>query len=148
MSKRKLKKPVKNFLIWTRRLICLIILLGIGLTVYGLIEPEDNGATPIVGGYQLIKESSRSAYIQHTTDSGDKETVIPSIVISYSVSDNFIAARQTEVPESADTKPDFTTFTYWLINTKTADCQARLSTEEFAAACTEHNLSFNEWLGT
>lgn len=145
MSKRKLKKPVKNFLTWAGRLICLVVLLGIGLTVYGLIEPEDNGATPIIGNYQLVKENSRSAYIQRISD---QEVVIPSIVISYSTCDDFIAARQTKVPESADTKPDFTTFTYWLIDTQSTDVQSELKAEEFTAVCTEKNLAFEKWLGT
>ncbi len=145
MSKRKLKKPVKKFLTWAGRLLCLIVLIGIGLTVWGLIEPEDDGTTPIVSNYQLVKENSRSVYIRRISDG---QTVVPSIVIYYSTCDDYIAARQTNVPESADTKPDFTTFTYWLINTKTADCNAGLSADAFADFCTDNNLTFDEWLGT
>lgn len=145
MSKRKLKKPFRNLLIWSRRLVILVILLGIGLTIWGLIEPQDDGGTPILSSYQLVKENSRSAYIERI---GDKEPVIPSIVISYSTCDGYIAARQTEVPATDDIKPDFTTFTYWLIDTKTGSSQAQLSTDDFNNFCTEHSLTFDEWLGT
>lgn len=144
MSKRKLKKPVKNFLTWTARLFCLVVLFGIGLTIYGLVEPQDDGTTTISADYQLVKESSRSTYIRRISD---QEIVVPSIVISYSTCDDFIAARQTKVPESTDNKPDFTTFTYWLIDTDSNTVQSELATEDFTAACTENNLSFEEWLG-
>lgn len=145
MSKRKLKKPIRNLLIWSRRLIILMVALGIGLTVYGLIEPEDNGGTRITRDYQLVKENSRSAYIMRESDN---LVLVPSIVISYSVCDNYIAARRTDVPETTDTKPDFTEFTYWLIDTKNNTTTGPLTDEDFTAACTKNKLSFDTWLGT
>lgn len=145
MSKRKLKKPIRNLLTWARRLIMLVIVLGIGLTIYGLVEPQDNHVTHITRNYQLVKESSRSAYIVRQSDD---MVQVPSIVISYSVCDDYIAARRTDVPETDADKPDFTTFTYWLIDTKNNNTQGPLSAEDFDAACADNNLTFSGWLGT
>lgn len=145
MAKRKLKKPIRNLLIWARRLIILVVALGIGLTVWGLVEPQDTPGTTITRDYQLVKENSRSAYIMRESDN---LVLVPSIVISYSVCDDYIAARRTDVPETDATKPDFTNFTYWLINTGDDTTQGPLSADEFSAACTENKLSFDEWLGT
>lgn len=145
MSKRKLKKPIRSLLTWARRLVMLVIVLGIGLTIYGLVEPQDNTGTTITRNYQLVKESSRSAYIVRQSDD---MVLVPSIVISYSVCGDYIAARRTDVPETDADKPDFTTFTYWLINTKTNTTQGPISAEDFDTACADNSLTFAEWLGT
>lgn len=143
---RTLKKPIRDFLKLLRWLLVLLVLAGVGLTVYGLVEPNGQPGTPILGDYALIKENSRSAYIISRSDG---QTVIPSIVISYAVSGDYIAVKRTEVPETADVKPDFTTFTYWLIDSQTNEITGPIATdEEFNAAAGEHSLSFTEWLGT
>lgn len=145
MTKRKLKEPFRSLLIWARRLVVLAVVLGIGLTIWGLVEPQNNHSTHITRDYQLVKESSRSAYIMRKSDN---LVLVPSIVISYSVCDDFIAARRTDVPETDAAKPDFTTFTYWLIDTKNNTTQGPLTEDAFNEACTAHNLTFSGWLGT
>lgn len=143
---RALKKPIRKFLKLLGRLIILVILLGIGLTVYGLIEPQEPLGTPIAGDYAIVKESSRSAYIIRQSDG---QQVIPSIVISYAMSNHYIAVKHTEVPETEDVKPDYTTFTYWLINSQTGELTGPIATEDdFNATAAELGLSFNEWLGS
>lgn len=129
------------------RLILLAILFSIGLTVFSLLSDEKQLLTDIRGGYGLIKEGSRSAYIAHQ-DSPDTP-IIDSIVISYATSNDIIAVKQTAVPEET-AKPDFTTFVYWLLDTKTgrtygplADDTA-LAEQSTALGVTE----FGDWLGT
>ncbi len=127
------------------RSFAVVFLLSIGLTLFSLLTPEDTAAKTICGNYALVKENSRSTYIINTKSG---EQVIPSIIISYSDSKDFIAAKQTEVPPS-DVKPDYTTYSYWFINTTSGEITGPLADEtDFTAFCTQHNLLFDEWLGT
>lgn len=127
------------------RSFAVVFLLSIGLTLFSLLAPEDTDAKTISGDYALVKENSRSTYIINT-QSG--EQVIPSIIISYSDDQNFIAAKQTEVPPS-DVKPDYTTYSYWLINTTSGEITGPLAKEaDFTAFCSQYGLTFDEWLGT
>ena len=122
-----------------------VFLLSIGLTLFSLLAPENTDTKTISGDYALVKENSRSTYIINT-QSG--EQVIPSIIISYSDDQNFIAAKQTEVP-SSDAKPDYTTYSYWLINTASREITGPLASEaDFTALCSQYGLTFDEWLGT
>ena len=140
---------MKRIFKWLVRIIFIVILLGIGLTIYSLLAPPEPPATAIHGGYALMKESSRSAYIVRQTGDGNTVEVIPSIIISYAVNNTYIAAKQTEVPASEDVKPDFTTYSYWLIDTASGEVFGPFYNEaDFAAKCTELDLSFDEWLGT
>lgn len=140
---------MKRIFKWLGRLIVIIILLGIGLTVYSLLAPPEPPATAIHGGYALVKENSRSAYIIQQTEGGKQDEVVPSIIISYAVDGDYIAAKQTEVPASEDVKPDFTTYSYWLIDTKDGKIYGPIDNEaDFTTKCTELDLSFEEWLGT
>ncbi len=143
--KRKLKPGVKKFLTLVKRLIVLILLVGIGLTVYAMLEPADNNATPITADYTLIKENSRSVYIVR---SADDVVIVPSIVISYATNKNYIAVRHTEVPASDDIKPDFTKYSYWLISPGSSTPTGPLTDEQFSAAIADKNLNFDEWTGT
>lgn len=143
--KRKLKPGVRKFLTLIKRLILLILLIGIGLTVYAMLEPADNNATPITSDYTLIKENSRSVYIVRSTDN---VVIIPSIVISYATDKNYIAVRHTEVPASDDIKPDFTKYSYWLISPDSSTPTGPLTDEQFSATTTDKNLNFAEWIGT
>ncbi len=140
---------MKRIFKWLGRIIVIIILLAIGLTVYSLLAPPEPPATAIRGGYALVKENSRSAYIVQQTESGKQDEVVPSIIISYAVDGDYIAAKQTEVPASEDIKPDFTTYSYWLIDTAGGKIYGPIASEaDFTAKCTELDLSFEEWLGT
>lgn len=129
------------------RLVFIIILLSIGLTLFSLLTGDAPTITDIKGGYGLVKESSRSAYIAHR-DTPDTP-VIDSIVISYAVSGNIIAVKQAAVP-AEDAKPDFTTYTYWLLDTATGEVFGPLADE---AAFNEQSSQldadkFDKWLGT
>lgn len=127
------------------RSFAVVLLLSIGLTLFSLLTPDDTAAKTICGNYALVKENSRSTYIINT-ESG--EQAIPSIIISYSDNQNFIAAKQTEVPPS-DVKPDYTTYSYWIIDTAGGEITGPLVNEaDFTAFCSQHNLTFDEWLGT
>lgn len=143
---KALKKPLKSFFGLLGRLLVLLVLIGIGLTVYGLIEPKDDRGTMIAEDYAIIKENSRSVYIIRQSDG---TVIIPSIVISYAVNNGYIAVKHTEVPEDESVKPDFTTFTYWLLNSKLGSLTGPIATEkEFNQITAKLGLSFNEWLGT
>lgn len=140
---------MKRFFKWLGRLAALIVLLAIALTVYSLLAPPELPITVIHGDYALVKESSRSAYIVRQASGEEATEVVPSIIISYAMDGNYIAAKQTEVPANDEIKPDFTTYSYWLIDTKTGEINGPIYNEvEFEAKCDELELSFNKWLGT
>ena len=125
-----------------------VILFSIALTIYSLLTPQEDSATSIKGGYAIVKENSRSAYIINTKDGDDAQPVVDSIIISYATSGKYIAAKQAAVPETEDVKPDFTTYCYWLINTDSGQVLGAFYTdEEFNAKCQELQLNFTEWIG-
>ncbi len=129
------------------RLIFIIILFSIGLTVFSLVSGDQPALTPIKGGYGLVKESSRSAYIAHQ-DAPDTP-VIDSIVISYATSGSIIAVKQTAVPDES-AKPDFTTFSYWLLDTAAGHVYGPLADDAaFADKCAKLGAEdFGSWMGT
>lgn len=139
---------MKKFFKILGHLILLTIVFSIALTVYSLVSPDtDESLTQILNNYAIVKESSRSAYIVNT-GVDPKTPVIESIVISYATSSGYIAVRQTDVPEDENTKPDFTTYCYWLIDTSSNRIYGPLATDDdFAAKCQELQLQFGEWLG-
>ena len=127
----------------------IVILLSIALTVYSLCGPKDDFTTPIMGNYAIVKENSRSAYIINSKSEEPATPVVESIVISYATSEKFIAVKQTAVPETKEIKPDYTTYSYWLINTADDQVFGPLTTDDdFNAKCQELELNFQEWIGT
>ena len=126
-----------------------IIIFSIALTIYSVFGPKEDFTTPIKNNYAIIKESSRSAYIINNSKGADPtKPVVDSIIISYAVSGKYIAAKQTAVPETADIKPDYTKYCYWLINTEDAQVLGPFNTDdEFNSKCLELQLEFKEWIG-
>lgn len=148
MRKTKTSKTKLFFKILGNTIV-IIILLSIALTVYSVFGPKEDFTTPIMGNYAIVKESSRSAYIVNTKGQNPEIPVVESIVISYATSGKFIAAKQTAVPETEDIKPDYTTYSYWLLNTADGQIYGPMFTEEeFNSQCQQLELSFAEWLGT
>lgn len=148
MRRKKTNKTKMFFKILGNTLV-IVILLSIALTVYSVFGPKDDFTTPIMGNYAIVKENSRSAYIINSKSEEPATPVVESIVISYATSEKFIAVKQTAVPETDDIKPDYTTYSYWLLNTADGQLYGPLATdEEFNAKCQELELNFQEWIGT
>lgn len=147
MRRKRTSKP-KLFFKILGYIVLIIILLSIALTIYSVFGPKEDFTTPIKDGYAIIKESSRSAYIVNTKSANKDEPVINSIVISYAISGQYIAVKQTAVPETDDIKPDYTTYCYWLIDTANDQISGSFnSDEDFQTKCQELQLDFAEWIG-
>ncbi len=146
--RRKKNSKSKLFFKLLGYAVLIIILLSIALTIYSVFGPKEDFTTPIKDGYAIIKESSRSAYIVNTKSENPDRPVINSIVISYAVSGQYIAVKQTAVPETEDIKPDYTNYCYWLIDTANGQIDGSFnSDDDFKAKCQELQLDFNEWIG-
>lgn len=146
--RRKRTSKAKLFFKILGYTILAVILFSIALTVYSVFGPKEDFTTPIKDGYAIVKESSRSSYIINTKAADSETPVVDSIIISYAVSGQYIAAKQTAVPETEDVKPDYTTYCYWLIDTNSGQVSGAFnSDEEFNAKCLELQLNFNEWIG-
>jgi hypothetical protein len=135
------------------RVVVIVLLLSIGLTIYSLASDKESNTTTIIDNYALVKESSRSVYI--IRDNGNKNTanstttIVESIIISYATDGDYIAAKQTAVPDSEEVKPDFTSFSYWLIDTAQDRIYGPFNNDaDWGEKCTELGLNFDEWLGT
>ena len=147
--RRKKTNKTKMFFKILGNTIVVVILLFIALTIYSVFGPKEDFTTPIMANYAIVKENSRSAYIINSKSATPETPVVESIVISYATSGKFIAVKQTAVPETKEIKPDYTTYSYWLINTADDQVFGPLTTDDdFNAKCQELELNFQEWIGT
>ncbi len=128
--RRKKTNKTKMFFKILGNTIVVVILLSIALTIYSVFGPKE-------------------AYIINSKSATPETPVVESIVISYATSGKFIAVKQTAVPETKEIKPDYTTYSYWLINTADDQVFGPLTTDDdFNAKCQELELNFQEWIGT
>lgn len=149
VQKTKATKPTSTYIGYAiAAVICAIILL----VLFAIFtEDDDTETVKLPNNYSITKYDYRDVRMEltSTTEDGEiLETVIEPLIIAYAVHSDFVAVKVVPVPESDSVSPNFSDYSYYIIDTNKPYVYGPLDEDVFPVKCEQlGNLQYEEWFG-
>lgn len=148
-KKIKKSKPMSAYIAYA---ITAVIFAIIALVLFAICTEEDDSETvKLPNNYSITKYDYRDVRMELTTTTEDGEvleTVIEPLIIAYSIYSDFVAVKVVPVPESSDVSPNFSDYSYYIIDTTKPYVYGPLDEDVFPVKCEQlGNLQYEDWFG-
>ena len=133
-----------------------IIAFAVGLVIYTLItKPNTEQFVKLDNGYSISKYGYRDVRLEQDVvpavageTEATKETIIEPLIIAYSTNSNHVAVKVVNVPNDETVSPDFSAYSYYILNMENATIYGPLTEDVFTVKCQQIGTgTFDKWLG-